>query len=136
MSEATMPPQEQAVVQPSVPLTADEKMWGMFCHLSGLLGYFALGLTFVAPLICWLMKKDTSKFVDDCGKEALNFHLNILAYNVVGIAAILFTCGIGVFVFGPALILLHFYAIIVQIIAGLKANNGEMFRYPFIYRVL
>ena len=136
MSEATTPPQEQSGVPSPPALTGDEKMWGMLCHLSGLLGYFALGLTFIAPLICWLMKKDTSKFVDACGKEALNFHLNILGYNVVGIAASLATCGIGAFIFVPLLVLLHFYVVIVQVVAGLKANNGEMFRYPFIYRVI
>ena len=136
MSEATMPPHEQTPVPPSPVLTADEKMWGMFCHLSGLLGYFAIGLTFIAPLICWLMKKDSSKFVDECGKEALNFHLNILAYNILGIAGSIVICGIGLFVFPPLLVLLHFYAIIIQVVAGLKANNGEMFQYPFIYRVI
>src|SRR5438067_1415460 len=57
-------------------LTSEEKTWGMLCHLSTLLAYAAGGLTFIGPLVCWLIKKDTSKFVDYHGKESLNFQLN------------------------------------------------------------
>jgi uncharacterized Tic20 family protein len=136
MSEAAMPPQPPRTGETPAALSSDEKMWGMFCHLSGLLGYFAAFMTFVGPLICWLMKKDTSWFVDQNGKEALNFHLNVLAYNLIGLAGIFLTCFIGAIVFGPLLLALNIYVIIVQIIAGLKANNGESFRYPYIYRVI
>ena len=59
--------------QPLTVLTGEEKTWGMLCHLSTLLSYLALALTFIGPLVCWLVKKDSSKFVDYHGKESLNF---------------------------------------------------------------
>src|SRR5437868_1922887 len=49
----------------------EEKQMGMLAHLLGIIG-------FVGPLIIWLIKKDQSPFVDDQGKEALNFHLTML----------------------------------------------------------
>jgi uncharacterized Tic20 family protein len=114
-------------------LNSEEKTWGMLCHLSTLLSYFAVvgvaGLSFIGPLVCWLVKKDTSKFVDYNGKEALNFQLNILMYTLICFA--LFPClFIGAFLLGAV----HIYNPICVIIAGVKANRGELFRYPFIFR--
>src|SRR5437867_2604433 len=81
---------EQAVVG----LTSEEKTWGMLCHLSVLLAQFAFYMTFLGPFICWLIKKDSSRFVDHHGKESLNFQLNMLGYFLVSIPLIL-ACGIG-----------------------------------------
>ena len=55
---------EETVERSSPPLetTPEERQWGMFCHLSALLGMVVGGLSIVGPLICWLLKKDTSKF--------------------------------------------------------------------------
>ena len=115
--------------QPLTVLSREEKTWGMLCHLSTLLSYLAAGLTFIGPLVCWLVKKDTSRFVDYHGKESLNFQLNILIYTLIGIALI--PCFfIGAFL----LAVVHIYNPICVIIAGIKANNGELFRYPFIFR--
>lgn len=120
---------EYADYVPAV-LTSEEKTWGMMCHLSTLLAYFAAGMTFIGPLVCWLMKKDTSKFVDYHGKESLNFQLNVLIYTFICIPLI-FVC-VGVFLLGA----LHIYSIVCVIIAGIKASGGELFRYPFIFRLI
>jgi uncharacterized protein len=130
MGDSAIPVDPVAEGQPPVGLTSEEKMWAMFCHLSALLAYFAAGMTFLGPLICWLMKKDTSKFVDENGKESLNFQLNILVYTLIGIATICLVVG---FVIIPAV---HVYSIVCVIIAAIKANQGEMFRYPFIFRLI
>jgi uncharacterized Tic20 family protein len=112
-------------------LTSEEKTWGMLCHLSTLLSYLALALTFIGPLICWLMKKDTSRFVDYHGKESLNFQLNILIYTLVCLALI--PC----FLIGAFLLpVVHLYNIVCVIIAGIKASGGELFSYPFIIRFI
>src|SRR2546423_4278523 len=57
----------------------DSKTMAMLAHLLGILG-------FLGPLIIWLIKKDQSPFVNDQGKEALNFHLTLLIGIIVGIA--------------------------------------------------
>ena len=63
---------------PEGGMSKDEKMWGMFCHLSALAGY--IGIPFgniIGPLIIWMVKKEQFKFVDDQGKESLNFQITI-----------------------------------------------------------
>src|SRR4051812_11305473 len=52
--------------------TPDDKTMAMLAHLLGIV------TGFVGPLIIWLVKKDQSPFVDDQGKEALNFQLTLL----------------------------------------------------------
>src|SRR6516225_2215802 len=103
MNSENFPSDVEQAEKPPTVLTSEEKTWGMPCHLSAFLGYFAAGLTFVGPLICWLVKKDTSKFVDHHGKESLNFNLKVLGYNIVCIAGIFLSCGIGALLVLPVL---------------------------------
>ena len=70
-SDPTPPP--PAVGGPS----AEERQWAMFAHLSALVGLvFPLG-SIIGPLVIWLIKKDTMPFVNDQGKEALNFNITV-----------------------------------------------------------
>jgi uncharacterized Tic20 family protein len=109
-------------------LTSDERTWGMLCHLSGLIALLVLGgLSFVGPLICWLVKKDTSKWVDDNGKEALNFHLNILIYNAIILVAAVLTCVGGILFLGTFIL-----AIVTSILGTIAANNGKRYEYPAV----
>src|SRR5262249_16592780 len=116
---------------PSIALTSDERMWGMFCHLSPLLSYVAAGMTFIGPLVCWLIKKDTSKFVDLNGKESLNFQICILIYSLICFP-LFCVGGFGVFLLAAV----QTFNVVCCIIAGIKANGGELFRYPFIFRLI
>jgi uncharacterized Tic20 family protein len=112
--------------------TAEDRQWAMFCHLSALLGLLVAGLTFIGPLVCWLVKKDQSKFVDYHGKESLNFQINILIYTLIAVAITVVTCGFGFpLIFVPLL-----YGIIMPIIAGLKANEGNYYEYPATIRLI
>ena len=112
--------------QPGVLPTAqnqDDKTMGMLCHL---LGAF---MGFVGPLVIWLIKKDQSKFVDDQGKEALNFHIVLLIGHVIGGATMCFT-------FGLVNAAVGLVGIIFGIIGGLEANKGVAYRYPFNIRLI
>jgi len=53
----------------------EDKTMAMLCHLLGIL------TAFLGPLIIWLVKKDQSPFVDDQGKEALNFQITLVIAN-------------------------------------------------------
>ncbi|HJT79266.1 MAG TPA: DUF4870 domain-containing protein [Gemmataceae bacterium] len=117
-------------------LDADARQWAMFCHLSALLGLMAGGLTFLGPLVCWLAKRDSSPFVDYHGKEALNFHLNMLIYGLVLAGITAATCFVAIVVTGPLLAVLGVYAIVMPIIAGIKANEGDYYRYPLTFRLI
>jgi uncharacterized Tic20 family protein len=122
--------------QPPSTLTADDKQWAMLAHLSAMVAMALGGATFLGPLIVWIIKKDQSKFVDYHGKEALNFQLNILIYTLIAVAVTVATCGVGAFVTVPFLIGLGIYVIIISIIAGMKANNGEWYKYPMTLRMI
>ncbi len=106
----------------------DARTWAMICHLSALSGYlFPLG-NVLAPLIIWAIKKDEYAFVDEQGKEAINFQLSMaIAYLV---ALLLCLVVIGFFLLG----ILGVYALIMIIIASIKSNDGVDFRYPHTIR--
>ena len=109
---------------------SQEKTWGMFCHLSAFACFvFPLG-NILGPLIVWLMKKDESAFVDDQGKESLNFQISFVIYTIV--AAIFVILLIGILF----LIALGIIFVVVIIIAAIKANEGEKFRYPLTIRFI
>jgi uncharacterized Tic20 family protein len=119
----TMPPESTPPVQPppaqTPPPANNDNTMGMLCHLLGLLG-------FIGPLIIWLIKKDESQTVNTFGKESLNFQLSMLIYSaVIGIP----TCGIGLIATGA-------FTVIMVIIASLKANKGEFYRYPLTIRFI
>ena len=118
-------------MQATLP-SADDRQWGMFCHLSALLGLLVGGLTFIGPLVCWLVKKDQSKFVDYHGKESVNFQLNILVYTVIALGLTLVTCGLAF----PVLFVPLICGIVMPIIAGMKANEGKYYEYPATLRVI
>jgi uncharacterized Tic20 family protein len=119
--------------EPSPPAgvpTAEERQWGLFAHLSALAGLVIPLGSVIGPLIIWQIKKDTMPFVADQGKEALNFNIT------VAIAAII--AGLLIFVV-VGLLLLPLVGIawlVLTILAAVKANNGEAYRYPFTLRLV
>ena len=105
-------------------VSKDAKMWGMLCHLLGLF------TSFVGPLIIWLLKKEEDPFIDDQGKEALNFQITVLIASIVSGVLAMFC--IGVFL-GMAVGVVD---LIFCIIATVKANSGEKYRYPVSIRII
>lgn len=111
-------------------MTSEEKTYGLICHLSSLSG-FVTGVGFVVgPLIAWLVLKDKSEFADYHGKEALNFQLSMLIYSIISILLAFVLIG---FLF---LLILSIMYIVFPIIAAVKANNGEEYRYPLTIRFI
>lgn len=109
----------------------DARMWAMFCHLGGLAGY--IGIPFgnvIVPAVIWMLKKDVHPFVDQQGKEALNFQISMTIYGCLAALTLLIMIGIIIL---PILILA---GIVFTIIAGIKANDGVPYRYPFTIRLL
>ena len=104
----------------------------MLCHLSALAGYVVPFGNVLGPLLVWQTKKNEFPSVEVHGKAALNFQLTVLIALFVGIiAAVLlsFVC-IGFLLF-PVVIGIALCGLIFAIIAGIKANNGEAYRYPW-----
>jgi len=107
-------------------LSKDARMWAMFCHLAGLAGYVVpiVISSIIVPLIVWQIKKDEHPFVDEHGKEAVNFQISILLYSVICIPFIFICIGIAM------LMAVGIFNIVCLLIAAIKANNGEHYRYP------
>jgi len=101
------------------------------CHLSALAGFVIPGAGHIlGPLIVWLVKRGESAEIDAHGKEALNFQISMLIYNVV--AGILCLIVIG-FVL---LAVLHVLNVVFVIIASLRASEGQIYRYPLTLRLI
>ncbi|MCE5185163.1 MAG: DUF4870 domain-containing protein [Planctomycetaceae bacterium] len=109
---------------PIAPPSSEEKTLALLCHLLGLF------TSFVGPLILWLIKKDESKFVDDQGKEALNFQITVLIASLIA-SLLTFIC-IG-FLLLPAIGIAD---IVFCILAAIAANKGEAYRYPATIRLI
>src|SRR4028119_1459861 len=111
----------------------DEKqsrMWGMLCHLSALAGLVIPFGNVLGPLIVWLTKKNDFPFVDDQGKESLNFQISLTIY--VAVAAMLALLLIGI----PLLIALGIGGLILTVVGAVNANDGKAYRYPMTIRFL
>jgi uncharacterized Tic20 family protein len=93
-------------------------------HVSQFAGYILPGLGFAAPVILWLMNKDINSKVDFVGKHIINFMISMLIYYAV--AGVLCCLLIGI----PILFALGIMHFIFIIVATIKANNGETWRYP------
>ena len=119
----------QSAVGP-VETHPEARTWGMIAHLSSLAGLVIPFGNFVGPLIVWLMKKDQMPFVDDQGKESVNFQITVTIAALV--AGLTICIGIGLFL----LPIVAVAAIVMAIIAGIKANEGVRYRYPFTLRLI
>ncbi|MCW1245918.1 DUF4870 domain-containing protein [Pseudomonas sp. SAICEU22] len=108
----------------------EARQWAMFCHLSALLGIWIPFGTLIGPLVLWQLKRDSDPFVDAQGKEALNFQITVAIASAISL--LLMVVVIGFFLFG----LVAIGALVLTIIGGVKANEGQPYRYPFTWRLV
>ena len=98
----------------------------MIGHLSGIVA------SFIGPLIIWLINKDNTDkgWLNGQAKEALNFQITIfIAYCVAGVLMVV--------LIGMLLVPVIFIGnLVLCIMAGMKANEGVDYRYPFAIRLI
>jgi len=137
--ETTPPPPTGGSTTPPPPPTMDTdkdaKQWGMFCHLAGLLGFlpvvpFPVG-NVLGPLIIWLIKKDEMAFINDQGKEALNFQISMSIYALICMPLVCLA-GLGAILAGIVAIV----DLVFIIIASIESNKGTVYRYPLTIRLI
>jgi len=123
-------------------ISAEEKQWAMFAHLSALAGGIltsgwagSIGC-FIGPLIIWMVKKDTMPFVDDQAKEALNFNISVALVFLALFLLSIVTLGIGLIIAIPAWIIVGIAWLVFTIIAAIKAHEGVAYRYPLTLRLI
>lgn len=139
---------------PATPGTS-ERQWAAAAHLSALLlalvtSWLAGAAGVVGAGVVYLLKRDSSPFVAEHAREALNFNLSMLLYALVAVAvafvlvgATVLTLGIGLILTAPAGIVLLLVAaaiavtwLVCSLLATVKAWNGEPYRYPLTLRLV
>ncbi|MDG2170345.1 MAG: DUF4870 domain-containing protein [Opitutales bacterium] len=129
--EASSPPPTETVDSSGSGLSKDSLNMGMLCHLLALTAFLTAGAGgIVGPLVIWLIKKDSDPYVDQQGKESLNFQISIVIYSIV--AGLLIFVAIGIFL----LPIIGLAWLILTIIGTIKASKGEMWQYPLTIRLI
>ncbi|MGZ4688921.1 MAG: DUF4870 domain-containing protein [Acidimicrobiia bacterium] len=132
MTQPPPPPPPPSTPPPGVPggygepesLTADEKTWAMLANIGGIV------IGFLAGLIVMLTKGKESDFVRDQAVEALNFQITVaIAYFV---SFILIFVLIGLLL----IVVVGIGSLVLMIMAGIAANNGQRYRYPINIRLV
>ena len=134
-SENNEPEAEELTVETPEVVPPEEgkrdNTMGMLCHLLSLVQLLGVPAgNILGPLVIWLMKKEEDPFVDECGKESLNFQISMTIYMII--SGILVLLVIGIFM----LVVLMVINIVYSIIAAIKASEGTSYKYPFTIRFI
>ena len=134
---STPPPPPPAADAPS----REERQWAMFAHLSALVGGLLTSAIggwgfFIGPLVIWLMKKDEMPFAGDQAKEALNFNITVSAIFLILLILTIVSLGLGAILTLPIMLVVGIGALVLIIMAAIKANDGVAYRYPLTVRLI
>ena len=128
------PPHANPAPAAVTPLVESEaRTWAMLVHLIAVLGQLVSGglLGFIAPLVIWLLYRQRSALVDFHGRQNLNLQLTLLVVGIAAFAVGALTWGVGLLITLPLWGAYWIYALVVSIIAGIKAQSGEYYRIRF-----
>jgi|ERR1035438_2667742 uncharacterized Tic20 family protein len=107
--------------QPPYMPTSDERTMAILSHI---LTFVA---PFLAPLIIYLIKKDESKFVEWHAKESLNFQITLVIICIILVLTV-----VGIFF----LWFVGIAAMVLVIVASVRASESKLYRYPFSIRLI
>lgn len=114
----------------AMELNQEAKTFGMLCHLSALAGFVIPFGNIIGPVVVWMLKKDQHPFVDDQGKESLNFQITVLIAMIVSFILVFII--IGFFL----MIAVGLAALVFIIIGAVQASQGQRYRYPVNIRFI
>lgn len=104
--------------------SVDDRNLAMLAHLLGIV------TGFIGALIIWLIKKDQSAFIDEQGKEALNFQITVMIGYAIAMALTMILIGALLF---PVLLIAN---LVFCILAAVAVSKGEHYKYPIAIRLL
>ncbi len=138
MTAMHAPPSPPWSTSPVLSTSDEERTYSVFLHLAGMLSLLDVSMivSTIVVGILWAVRKNRSVFIDDHGREALNFQLSMLLYGFAGLALTAMTLGLG----APLYFLGLFVLWIVRLVAGVRgamaAGRGQLYRYPVCVRFL
>lgn len=103
------------------------RAWCTLMHISQLL-IFAGGIGIVVPIVMWAMSKDHSDYVRQQGNRMMNWIITSLIASVI--AGLLCFVVIGF----PILFVLLVLNAAFPVVAALKANDRQLWKYPLAFR--
>ncbi|MDB5357485.1 MAG: hypothetical protein JWN24_3938 [Phycisphaerales bacterium] len=112
-------------VYQGAPPTKDDQNMALLCYI------LAIFTGWIGPLIIWLMKKETSPFVNDQGKEVLNWEITLVFAWIAGVATS-WIFGLGILI----IIVAGICNLIFNILGAMKVSKGIPYRYPFALRLI
>jgi uncharacterized Tic20 family protein len=110
--------------------SSSERTYALFNHLTLLFVHF--GVPVIPALVMWLIRKADSPFLDDHGKEAVNFQISLILHAIIIFALGFVTCFVAWLLYFP----LWALGIYGSIMAAIAANKGEFYRYPMSIRLI
>ena len=104
-----------------------EHLWAAVCHLLLFLVIPTVFLGAVITFFVWQVFGKRDAQVEDQGREALNFQINVAV-----VTALLGATCLG----GPLVPLVWLVALIFCMLAARAAAKGESYRYPWVVRIV
>ena len=121
---ASYPPPAGYPALPPPLSDADARLWATFAHLGGILA------SWLVPLVIWLVFKDRSRYVDEQGKEALNFQITLFLGALISVPLIFVLVGV------VTLLIVGIGGLVYGILAAIAVHRGEPWRYPIALRLI
>lgn len=105
-------------------VSSDDQTWGIITHAAAFVGFVIPLGNILGPLVVWAIKKDESRFVDENGKQVLNFQITWTIFLIVSGLTIFIVIG---FLLLP---LVALGWLILMIIGIIRASNDEVYDFP------
>ena len=106
-------------------MNTQQKLWAASAHLA-----YICGLPVILPLILFLWKRDSDRFVAEQAKQAVGLHVVAIVLVSICVFFMFATLGVGALVAVPALWVFGTAAIVFSIVACLKIAEGKTYHYP------
>ncbi len=117
-------PAEKRFQQAAKDLSTNANTWAMLIHLSQFCAFMLPLAGLIVPIVLWQIKKDESEIIDQHGRIVVNWLITELILSLIFIPLCFLLIGI------PLLIALGVVGTVFPIIGAVKANNGEVWKYP------